>query len=433
LVVLGHSAFFFWLQTGIIRFHMRAGSGDGERRLATLIKAAFLGSSLLLLLLLLPVAMAARPWLAAAGLDGTLCVAGFFLLLLRGWLSLAQAWNRARGLAWRFAGLELVNGVGAILLALLALHFSPGDPVMAIAGAAGAGLLAIFLSPGPLTVRMETRELGPLLREVAAYGAPLSLVFLAGSLLAMSDRLLVAYLVGPAAAGIYGVAFAIADRAINLVMLPIPLAAKPLVFLAFERDGEAAARRLLENSAAGLMALGFPAAVVLMITPQPITALLVGGGMADPAAEIVPWLALGSLMSAFVSLHFSLAFQLSRRTIWMLAVVGPPALLNVVANLLLLPVFGMKAAAWTTVGCYLIALFLAVALGRRQMRVPFPPGAAARSLLACVPLGLLLVGHNQDGRVELLWIIAGLTAYVIALLGLLMLAPGKKAPARDEE
>ena len=116
----------------------------------------------------------------------------------------------------------------------------------------------------------------------------------------------------------------------------------------------------------------------------------------------------------------------------MLLVVGPPALLNVVANLLLLPVFGMRAAAWTTVGCYLIALLLAVAIGRRQIRVPFPPGAAARSLLACVPLGLLLIGHNQDGRVELFWIVAGLTSYAIALLGLVMLSPGRKAPPGDE-
>jgi O-antigen/teichoic acid export membrane protein len=417
LVVLAHGALFSWLQSGIVRFHTRADGEADEARLATLIRFAFVASGLLLVL----AAMVARPWLALAGLSGQLGLAGLLLAVLRGWLSLAQAWNRALGLSWRFARVEMVSSAGGLVLATLGLLALPGHPAVAVAGMAAGSAIAILMSPEPLRIRRETRSLEPLLREMLSYGIPLSLVFLAGSLLAMSDRLLITYLVGPVTVGVYSVAFAIADRAINLVMLPVPVAAKPLVFAAYERGGEAEAQRLLRESAGWLMALGFPAATVLILAPEPITALLIGGGMADRAAEIVPWLAVGSLLSAFVSLHFSLAFQLSRRTTWLLAAVGPPALLNIVANIVLLPRFGMIAAAWTTVGSYALTTILAVAIGRRHVRIPFPAAPAARALAACIPLGLVLVGRNDDDPIILLWIAGGLILYAIVLMALVLL------------
>jgi O-antigen/teichoic acid export membrane protein len=104
----------------------------------------------------------------------------------------------------------------------------------------------------------------------------------------------------------------------------------------------------------------------------------------------MPWLATGSLLSCLVTYHFSLAFQLARRTQWMLAAIGVPALLNIAANLLLIPRFGMIAAGWTTVAGYSLALVLTILIGRRQAAIPFPLGMAAAALIACLPLSLLL-------------------------------------------
>jgi O-antigen/teichoic acid export membrane protein len=213
---------------------------------------------------------------------------------------------------------------------------------------------------------------------------------LAGATLAVSDRLIIAVQLGAAAAGSYAVAFAISDRAINLVMLPVPIANKPELFAAWERGGEAAARAVMERTANWLIILGFPAAAVLVFAPEPITRLLAGGGLAQSATRMVPWLAIGSLLSALLTHHFGLAFQLTRRTQWMLVAVGVPAALNAGASLILIPRYGMIAAGWTTVGGYALALSLVILIGRRYVTIPFPAKVACKSALWCIPLCALL-------------------------------------------
>lgn len=374
------------LQTGILRFHARAGSAEGEQRLATSVRIAFCAATAVVALLW----AGAVQWLGGAGVSGPLAWWGLALLVLRGWLSLVQAWNRAQGRPWTYFALETMQAFGALLLGLVALSFAPERPEALLAGAALACGLAAACAPALLLAPIRRRGTGALLRELAIYGAPLALVFLAGALLAVSDRLLVAIHLGAAAAGAYAVAFAIADRFMNLLLLPFPVANKPALFAAWEQGGEAGARPVLERSAKWLIALGFPAATVLIVAPGPIADVLIGGGMAEESARLIPLLAVGSLLSCFLSLHFALAFQLTRKTHWMLLALGPAALLNVAANVVLIPRFGAVAAGWTTVAGYALALALALLLGRRQVTIPFPPRTALLTLLACLPLAAAL-------------------------------------------
>jgi O-antigen/teichoic acid export membrane protein len=385
LVMIIQNAGYLALQTSIIRFHARAGGAEGERRLATAVRIAFVvatGAAAL-------VWTVAVDWLGNAGVTPDLELAGLALLVLRGWLSLVQAWNRAERRSWTYLLLEVVQSVGTLLLAVLALRFVPGSAAAALWGAAAATGLAAILAPRLLWSPIRVSGTRPLLRDLLGYGAPLTLVFLASAALAVSDRLLIAVHVGAAAAGAYAVAFAIADRAMSLVLLPVPIAAKPILFAAWEDGGEAAARPILERSAKWLIALGFPAATLLVFAPEPIARLLAGGGLAEEASRAVPLLAIGALLSGLLAHHFALAFQLTRHTHRMLAAMGIPAALNLAANLFLIPRFGMLAAAWTTVASYGLALALTIILGRRDLAIPFPLKYTSKVCCWCVPLAAL--------------------------------------------
>jgi O-antigen/teichoic acid export membrane protein len=164
------------------------------------------------------------------------------------------------------------------------------------------------------------------------------------------------------------------------------------------------------------MSIGLPITTLLVCSPGPLVALFAGGGLAAEAEAVVPWVAIGSLLGALLSLHFGLAFQLASRTGGMIAVLAPAAILNVVANLLLLPVFGMIAAAWTTVAAYAFALCLSACLGRRHHRIPFPVKDAMISAAACIPLAALLRFAAETSLFGyLLAAGAGAIAYLIAL------------------
>lgn len=385
LVMIVQNAGYLPIQTGIIRFHAREQDAAARERLATAARLAFLGATGLLGL----VWAAAIAWLGQAGVTAEMALAGFVMLVARGWLSLVQAWNRAAGRPWTFFLLEAVQAFGALILALAALQFRPGAAVAIWAGAAAAAVAAGF-APRLLRIRFRLVGTAPLLREFLGYGVPLSIAFLAGAALAVSDRLIIAVHAGAAAAGAYAVAFAIADRAMNLVLLPVPLATKPVLFAAWEAEGESAARPVLLRSSRWLTMLGLTTAAALAVGAAPLARLLAGPDLAPDAAQMVPWLAIGAFLSGLLTHHFSLAFQLSRKTPWMIPVIGVPALLNIVANLVLIPRFGMIAAGWTTVGGYALALGLAIAIGRRHVPIPFPVVPALAMLAVCLALSGLL-------------------------------------------
>jgi O-antigen/teichoic acid export membrane protein len=419
MVTLVQSGAFFWLQTAILRLHSTRDQAGARERLGAAVKLAFL----------LSCAAISPLWLAAVlfaaqRFGAGLWLAGLPLALLGGWLGLVRSWNRVTERPWRLVLSDAAQGLGAVAFAFAGLRAWQADPLIAVLGAIGAAILAVCISPALLRIGLPRwRKAAPVIAELWAYGAPLTLGAFLASALAVSDRLLVALIVGPGAAGTYGAGYAIADRAIGLALAPIAFAMKPLIFAAFDSAGEDAARRLGARSAQWLMAIGFPVATMLACAPAPIAGLLVGGGMAPGAAAILPWVAVGAMLAAMVNLHLGLAFQLSRRTGAMLAVVGPAAAANFLANLVLLPLYGAIAAAWTTVGAYALALLLAIHLGRRHVPVPVPPTDIVVTLAACVPLAILLrfqPGHGPAG-----WLLVGalgMAVYVGALMLLRRLA-----------
>jgi O-antigen/teichoic acid export membrane protein len=240
-----------------------------------------------------------------------------------------------------------------------------------------------------------------------SYGTPIAGVSLLFVMLAASDRLLIAGLIGPAAAGAYSAASSIAERAISLLLLPIALAARPQIFVEYNRGGAEASRRLLKRQSGWLMAAGLPITTLLVCAPDKLASLVVGAQLAGVAAEVLPWTGIAALLSCLLSLHFGLAFQIASRTNGMLFAVAPAVALNVVANILLLPVFGVVEAGWSTVAGYSVALLLTIRFGSRHLRVPVSLSDMLRTATACAPLAAFLQLEFPDSLVGVVSMLAG--------------------------
>jgi O-antigen/teichoic acid export membrane protein len=284
-----------------------------------------------------------------------------------------------------------VQALGSIVLAIPALIAGASDPLVPILAAAAASLMAAAFCPSLARLqRISYARIRCRLLGMWQYGVPLALVSLAFAALAASDRLLILNCLGPAAAGAYSASYGIADRAVGLLFLSVTLATKPLVFSTHTEHGAKAASDLLARVGAWLMAIGFPVTTVLICAPSQIAGAMLGAGLTTAAATVLPWAAVGALLSAFLSLHFALSFQIARRTSWILLAVAPAVMLNGIGNVLLLPRFGIVAAGWSTVAGYTVALALTVWLGRRYFRVPFQLTDVLRTSIACVPVALFV-------------------------------------------
>ena len=288
---------------------------------------------------------------------------------------------------WRYAMSLSVQALGSLAFAIAGLAWRPGDPLVPLVAVAAASLLASSIAHIPVAGGGGgIRDLEPQLRRMLAYAGPLTAVSLGWVILAAADRLLIASILGPPRPAPIRLLRALRFRAVGLLLLPISLSTRSLVFVEFDRRGAEAANELLRTSrqlADGGRTARYGSSGLCARSPS---SAIVGDQLAAAAAEVLPWTAIGALLAALLTLHFVLGFQVTYRTKWTLFAVAPAAAFDIVSNILLLPRFGVVAAGWSMVASYALALALTIRFGRRHFRVPFSFLDALRTLAACVPL-----------------------------------------------
>lgn len=348
-----------------------------------------------------PVAGTALALIAAAGLAVTLPT----LLLLEpvaGLLEVPTAVVVASlvvgpALAGRLLGLAVARAGERSLLYAAGKVAEPVllAAVLAVAWGASAGLgLEVLLGAYVVTnVVLAVLWLGwlargkglafdrSLVRPLLAYSLPLVFHGLAMTGLASFDQIIVNGILGPEATGVYAFAYRLA-MAQSLIALGLSSAWTPVVFGELRRSGDAASLdRLAQGYGNLLVATG-----VLLALALPAVARWFGGGAYESGAAIVPLVVYAYLWSGFYGLAVGfLVFDL--RTAQLTAVSCGAFALNVVLDLLLVPRFGIAAAAGATVVSYAL-LFAVVARLAGRLRPGVRFGRLAWKAAACAPLAL---------------------------------------------
>lgn len=293
-------------------------------------------------------------------------------------LSIAQAWHELN-LRLATARLEpgrysLLSGVKALLAVALGgwlawLGWGANAPLLGLI--AGALLSWFFFG------RQPWRNVKPhwpdpeTLKQYSTYGLPLAMTFVLAWVTSSSDRLMIAWLMEEAAVGLYSVGYDLAQHTLGLLLGIINTAALPLAIRALEHKGIGAASAQMRHNgelvfvgalagAAGLLAIG-PAMIILFV----------GEGFRAGASSVFPWIVVSAAISGIKSFYFDNAFHLTKKSSWLVLTSGLAALVNVIANLLLIPRFGISGAAWGTLVALLIAMVSSAWIGRRVF--PMPP------------------------------------------------------------
>jgi len=197
-------------------------------------------------------------------------------------------------------------------------------------------------------------------------------VAIAASIIGISDRYLLAALVGVDAAGVYGAPYDLAQRTLQIVMLSAFLAMSPVVFRTFELGQHEQFRAHLMQQARLLLVTALPVATILAAGAPLAARLLFGVEFRDAAATLIPWIVVATLVQGIQSYYFSYCFTLANRTLMNAAVVSIGAALNIVLNLLLIPSYGPLGAAIATLASFVVVLAVAVYFTRRWLVLPWP-------------------------------------------------------------
>ena len=356
---------------------------------------------------------------------------GLLMLVLRAFLMVGLETHRAARQVGIFGTLETIQAVGGLILGVVLIVATPLGEVGPFLGAAIATLICLaidiprMVAFGPFGAPRKQE-----LRRFAEYGLPVSAILALSLVLAVSDRFLIGAMLGEAEVGIYSAGYQIASRVPDLLFTWLGMAAMPLLIAAYERDGVAAACAIARRNLETLVFLGFPAAAGLALVAEPLAAVMLGEQFRQPAAAIVPWVAVAALMLGFTAHYVHHAFVVARRTGVMAGLMIVPAVTNVGLNLLLIPRLGLQGAVMATVASYAVALILCTIVGMRYFPLPLPGHVFLKGIVATAGMAVAVAAMPAEANAAGLMakIAVGVASYIP--LALMLDLAGSRSWAR---
>jgi O-antigen/teichoic acid export membrane protein len=242
---------------------------------------------------------------------------------------------------------------------------------MGVSGILIAGIVADILILAPLLVRIgqyiTLRVPFRLVRSMLLWGIPFVPASFATVVLTLSDRLLLRYMDGFDAAGIYSVGYKIAG-VVFLLYTAFRFAWGPYMF-ELAANNEIANRTYPKVLTPLVGILSICAVGIVGISPE-LFELFVGEAFHSARIVLVP-VSLAAVFEA-MNLFFGAGMQTRDRTIYIPIVTGFAAILNVLLNIWLIPRYGFVGAAWATLVSYIAMAFMSWRLGNPLMPVEYP-------------------------------------------------------------
>lgn len=230
------------------------------------------------------------------------------------------------------------------------------------------------------------------LKRAMVFGLPLMPHFLAHWALAASDRVVLERYVPMSDVGVYSVGYAIGSAMLlfitscNSAILPI-----------FGRVRSADSPEALTASKMStyfVLAVTFVALSLAMFSEE-IVALLVPQSYCR-AAMVVPWVVAGYFCMGLYCIPTNSIVQIAGRTKAMPVYTLSAGIVNIVLNVVLIPIMGMAAAAVTTAITYLLLFLLMFALAQRTVPLPYEYGRLCKVILTGILLFALGFGFAPN-------------------------------------
>lgn len=290
------------------------------------------------------------------------------------------AWLRAEGRAAISASVSVGNLLTNLGMTLFLVGFCHlGMPGALLATACGYALVilcilpSLFLQAGSLTLSRK------IARSLLSFGLPNAVSFAAAWALQLADRFLLAHMRSLGETAIYSVAYTLGGALSVVVLSPFALAWPSTLFLIARRQDARQVFRLIFRWYSLFLlfmtyALSLAALFVLQIFFPP-GYREVGG--------IIPVVALSTMFYGLYN-YLTLGMNIRKKLWYAVLFLASAALINVVANLFLIPLYGSSGAALATLLAYTILVLETYLLNQRIYPVPFEVGMFALGLILTV-------------------------------------------------
>jgi O-antigen/teichoic acid export membrane protein len=229
----------------------------------------------------------------------------------------------------------------------------------------------------------------------------------------ISDRYMVSYFLGVAAAGIYNAAYSIGYYA-SFALMPLGTVLYPSISKYYDGGNLGQTRNYLSYSVKYLMMVAIPSAFGLSILAKPLLQILATAEFVA-GIVVVPWVAFGAVLFCFYQVCVYIIHLVGKTRITV-RLLGTAAVLNIGLNLLLIPRMGIVGAAVATLVAYGVLGMLTLLVTRRYLKFDLSLPFIAKSIFSSGIMALCIWLINpQSLRAVLLSIVLGTVIYFAVL------------------
>ncbi len=386
------------LQHAIVRYYSEISTGKSRFSLPQLYATTLLGMGATGLLAMLALSVGAQlapaRWIEDERVRGLLAIVSVLVLVqtLDSPLSnLLRAAQRSTALMkYQIAKKYLTLGCVFIGVLLISRSLWAFYSATVFAEVTALVLLARVLFSADEQARPRpSRFSRPLYVELLKFGLPMTFGYeLAGVILNVGDRYVIKAFIGETQVGLYAAAYNLCGYVQAVFISSIGQAIMPIYMKMYDEEGAEKTSAFASQSLSNYILLTAPViAGVASVGPELLPSL--ASERYATAGGVFPWVIAGLVVDGAASIVGAGLFIHRKTPLIMLAVAGSAAV-NVLANLLLVPRFGIVGAGAATLISYAV-LYAVFAIGaHRYLRVAFPWATLARAGLAAVAMYTVL-------------------------------------------
>ncbi|ADI75107.1 multi antimicrobial extrusion protein MatE (plasmid) [Methanohalobium evestigatum Z-7303] len=254
------------------------------------------------------------------------------------------------------------------------------------------------------------------IKKYLKYGLPLIPGSLSKWIIDASDRYLIGFFLGTTFVGYYNPGYALGDI-LKIFFIPLNFMLPMVLSKHYDEHEIDEVKNLLSYTSKYFFAVTIPSVFGLSLLSKPILRILSTPDIASQAYIITPFVALSILLYGTFEI-FKKVILLEKKTkidakIWVIA-----AILNLVLNIILIPLIGIIAAALTTLLSFTISLVIVSYYSLKILKFNMNFKFILKSILASIIMSLLIFILNPSGILNLIFTICvcAISYFVILIL-----------------
>jgi len=223
------------------------------------------------------------------------------------------------------------------------------------------------------------------LKVFYSYGLVMFVSGFASNLVASSDRLIISRYLQVEEVGIYDVIYNLTSK-LNQLAIPLYATLMPFVVQSVQAKNIEKAKFYLNQTARILLFVFLPFIFLYWIEGFDILLILTGADFVS-GINLIPWIAFGILLWQLSGV-FEYNLHAHQKGKFLLISLIAGAIVNVVLNLIFVPLYGSIAAAISTLVAYLVILLLNAQFSGRYLSFNWDLATLAKILLSCALMSL---------------------------------------------